>query len=213
MAFPNIVTNGSLHTEGTVDFYGANNKWRRRIYPQNDMRGQAGSASVAHNSVQFDIRFDSWDVPRNMVVIHGTIQPVQDTEVHCQFYNTVTNAWIPKASFRDPSGIVNWGEGGLESRSWNKGNFGAINWFPSIRDSTRVLKGGNPQLIRITLLKVDTNVTVVGWQFYSECVTNAVMIANYAKMDIPVAIENINVFRIGVESGTLYEGRLIANIY
>jgi hypothetical protein len=149
-----------------------------------------------------------------MVVCRAAFTTATNTDVTFRLYDRVAGDYIPKAKYIDPSGVVRWGEGGLQTDRWKNSAGWSGTEFPlTYRDSTRKILAGKPQLLQLWLTRMGANNTVVAWRFYSQCVTSSVLLGNWVKMNVTVDLSNIAGLTLALDSGNFTDGRISTEIY
>jgi hypothetical protein len=208
MAFPRNPSDYDEHKEHNARFYALGGFWSRRRLPEGGYRKHSNVATP-----------QSWItglvMPRasQMMIVNAIYETSVDTNVRVKIRDDSTGDWIPKTKYDDPSGFVWWGTSGETSTHWDKSAWGSNELYPSVRHSTRNIKAGRPQRLRMTFLRAGPNKTMLAWENHSQIVTGDYQTDNYAKMGINVDIEVIDSVAIIADSGNFKNINIVTEVY
>jgi hypothetical protein len=208
MAFPTNPSDYDEHKEHNAKFYALGGLWSRRRIPEGGYVRQSDAATPQTWIQGLDMPHAS-----QMMIVNLVYETANDTNVYLKLYDAGTGDWIPKSKFDDPSGFVWWGTSGETSVNWNKGAWGGNEFYPSVRHSTRNIKAGRPQRVRLTFLRAGSNKTLLAWENHSQIVTGDYQTDNYAKMLVEVDIEDIISVAIIPDSGHFKNINMVTEVY
>jgi hypothetical protein len=208
MAFPSSPSDYDEHTESNAHFYALGGFWSRRRLPE----GGYAKGKAVHSPQTW---LPGLNMPHasQMMIVNMVYETVQDTNVYVKIYDRNAGDWIPKTKYDDPSGFVWWGTDGVTSTHWDKTHWGASAINPSLRHSTRNVKAGRPQWLRMTFLRAGPNKTMLAWENHSQIVTGEYQVDNYAKMAIGVDIEAIVSVAIVADDGNFKNINIVTEVY
>ena len=196
MAFPTPVpANHVTHGEGGEVFFAMNGRWQRKQFPDTIKQEIAnlGNSQITfpsdmasgHNLIDFQVAFETTEV------------------CDLQMGILTKTGWVPKNNYKDVRQFVWWSDGsnsGIHAQNSGKASWGSSTFFPYIRDGTRRIKNGKPQILKCRLVNGDDKV-FVSWSIFVTCVTGDSMMENYGRLNIICNLDDVRGFYLDVTNG------------
>ena len=223
MTFPaTIPAAGAEHTENGVTYIVRNSRWEklkqpRVVYAGNRTPIDGGTQAAGQNWF-----YGEWDVAQKKAVERARITAAFRVNKPCYagmgLYDSGAGAWMPNSHYTETDGQVRWAStgNGSNEQSWANSSpaWPNNNIFLAYPATSRKCKAGSPQFADITLQAIDGSNTLLCWKFYSNVVTDNLVIWNTARAKIDKPITDLTGLSIGLTDGAHFQyGRMSAEVY
>ena len=224
MTFPaTIPATGGEHTENGVTYIVRNSRWEKLKQPRVVYAGNQGGVDHGTQAAGKNWFYCEWDVAQKKAVERLRVTAAFRVNAVCYAGMGVYVAggsagWMDNSHYKETDGQVRWASSGdgASEQSWESSSpaWPDNNIFLAYPATSRKCKAGSPQFADITLQAIDGSNTLLCWKFYSNIVTDNLIVWNTARARIDKPITDLTALSIGLTDGAHFQyGRMSAEVY